>query len=93
MPPPRPAATARQRTARSAGATSVRGIWGFHGDRAPHGGQFGHQVPVVTTVVDEPERIAAAFGVIDALTAGRGLVTAEAVLVPRPAGVSGGRGS
>lgn len=81
------------RAAGVSGATSVRGIWGFHGDRAPHGGQFGHHVPVVTTVIDEPERIAAALGVIDGLTTGRGLVTAEAVLVPRPAGVSSGRGS
>jgi PII-like signaling protein len=72
------------------GATSQRGIWGFHGDHAPHGGHFprpGRHVPVVTTVIEVPERIGAAFDVIDALTPGRGLVTAEAVLVTELAGV------
>lgn len=73
-------------------ARLLSGDIGPHGDRAPHGGQLGHHVPVVTTVIDEPERIAVALDVIDALTAGRGLVTAEAVLVPRPAGVSSGHG-
>jgi hypothetical protein len=42
---------------------------------------------VVTTVIDVPERISTAFDVLDALTPGRGLVTAETVLVPEPARV------
>jgi PII-like signaling protein len=70
------------------GATSQRGIWGFHGDHAPHGGHFprhDRHVPVVTTVIDVPDRIGAAFDIIDALTPGRGLVTAESVLVREPA--------
>jgi PII-like signaling protein len=78
------------RSAEVSGVTSQRGIWGFHGDHAPHGDhshRHGHHVPVVTTVVDTPERIAVAFDVIDSLTAGRGLVTAEAVLAPQPARV------
>jgi PII-like signaling protein len=53
----------------------------------------GRHVPVVTTVIDGPERIGAAFDVIDALTPGRGLVTAETVLVPEPARVSTGHES
>jgi PII-like signaling protein len=56
--------------------TVLRGRWGFHGDRAPHGGRH---VPGVTIVVDRPERMPAAFAVIDKLTTGRGLVTSEMV--------------
>jgi PII-like signaling protein len=81
----------RLRSAGIGGAVAQRGIWGFHGDHAPHGGDHfplhARHVPVVTTVIDAPERIAAAFDAIDALTAGRGLVTAETVLAPQPLGV------
>jgi PII-like signaling protein len=64
------------------GATTLRGIWGFHGDHAPHGDhlfQLGRRVPAVTTVIDTPERISAAFSIIDELTTERGLVTSETV--------------
>jgi PII-like signaling protein len=74
------------------GATTQRGIWGFHGDHAPHGDrllQFGRHVPAVCVVIDAPERIAAAFDVIDELTGDGGLVTSEAVPAIRPiAGVA-----
>jgi PII-like signaling protein len=86
----------RLRSAGASGATSLRGIWDFHGDHAPHGGHFprhGHHVPVVTTVVDTAERIAVAFDVIDSLIAGRGLVTAQALLTPQPADVTSDRRS
>jgi PII-like signaling protein len=79
----------RLRAAGISGATTQRGIWGFHGDHAPHGDrllQAGRHVPAVTVVIDSPERIAAAFAVIDELTAEQGLVTSEAVPVMRPAG-------
>jgi PII-like signaling protein len=72
----------RLREAGISGATSLRGIWGFHGDHQPHGDrllQLGRRVPVVTVVVDTPERIAAAFSVIDQLTVQHGLVTSETV--------------
>ncbi len=72
----------RLRAAGISGATTVRGVWGFHGDHAPHGDrllQLGRRVPAVTIVVDTPERIAAAFSVIDELTAQQGLVTSETV--------------
>jgi PII-like signaling protein len=80
------------RLADISGATTVRGMWGFRADRAPRGGHFPHpgfphrgrHVPAVTTVIDSPERIAAAFDVIDALTDRRGLVTAESVLAAEP---------
>jgi len=81
----------RLRSAGFSAATSVRGIWGFHRDHTPHGDRFphrGHHLPVVTTVIDTPERISAAFDVIDPLTPDRGLVTAEAVLASRPAPVA-----
>jgi PII-like signaling protein len=84
----------RLRSAGLSGATSVRGIWGFHRDHAPHGDRFphrGHHLPVVTTVIDTPERISAAFDVIDPLTPDRGLVTAEAVLASRAAPVAHNR--
>jgi PII-like signaling protein len=70
----------RLRHTGASGATTIRGIWGFHGEHAPHGDrlfQRGRHVPVVTVVVDVPERIAEAFAVIDELTAERGLVTSE----------------
>ena len=76
----------RLRTAGISGATTVRGVWGFHGDHAPHGDrllQLGRHVPAVTIVVDTPERITAAFAAIDELTAEQGLVTSETVPATR----------
>jgi len=72
----------RLRSAGISGATTQRGIWGFHGDHAPHGDrllQLGRHVPAVTIVIDTPERIATAFSVIDELTSERGLVTSETI--------------
>jgi PII-like signaling protein len=79
----------RLRAAGIGGATTQRGIWGFHGDHAPHGDrllQLGRHVPAVTVVIDAPERIEAAFDVIDDLTRDQGLVTSEAVPAIRPIG-------
>jgi PII-like signaling protein len=79
----------RLRAAGISGATTQRGIWGFHGDHAPHGDrlfQLGRRVPAVTIVIDAPERIATAFTIIDELTAEQGLVTSEAVPALRPGG-------
>jgi PII-like signaling protein len=70
----------RLRVAGIGGATTQRGIWGFHGDHAPHGDrllQLGRRVPAVTIVVDTAERIATAFSVVDEFTGDRGLVTVE----------------
>jgi PII-like signaling protein len=72
----------RLRTAGISGATTMRGIWGFHGDHAPHGDkliQFGRHVPTITSVIDTPERIASAFSIIDELTMEQGLVTCEII--------------
>ncbi len=79
----------RLRAAGIAGATTQRGVWGFHGDHAPHGDrllQLGRRVPAVTVVIDAPERIAAAFDIIDSLTTEQGLVTSETVPAIRLAG-------
>ncbi len=62
--------------------TSLRGIWGFHGDHPPPGDRLlslRRHVPVVTETIDTPERIAALFPIVDELTRERGLVTSEPV--------------
>jgi PII-like signaling protein len=77
------------RDAGAAGATSLRGVWGYHGDHAPHGDrllQLRRRVPVVTVLVDTPERIREWFGVVDALTDETGLVTSELVPAFRATG-------
>jgi PII-like signaling protein len=64
------------------GATVLRGIWGFHGEHKPHGDklfQLARQVPVVTIIIDKPERIARSFDIVDELTAEHGMVTSEMV--------------
>lgn len=72
----------RLREARAAGATSMRGIWGFHGDHLPHGDRLlalRRHVPVLTETIDAPERIAELFPIVDELTHERGLVTTQFV--------------
>lgn len=70
----------RLRESGARGATALRGIWGFHGARPPHGDrllQLGRSVPVVTITIDAPDRIAASFAIVDELTAEHGVVTSE----------------
>ena len=60
----------------------MRGVWGFAGSHPPHGDrlfQLGRRVPVLTIVIDSPERIAESFAVIDDLTREHGVVTSEMV--------------
>jgi PII-like signaling protein len=74
--------TRRLRASGAAGVTTVRGVWGFHGARPPHGDRLlrlGRRVPTVTVVIDEVARIGTAYAVIDELTAEHGLVTCESV--------------
>ena len=74
----------RLRSAGAMGATSVRGVWGYHGDHRPHGDSFWHlqrRVPVVTVVVDTPPAIRRWFEIVDECTAETGLVTSEVVRV------------
>ncbi len=70
------------REAGAAGATSLRGIWGYHGEHRPHGDSFWQlrrRVPVITVVVDTPERTQKWFAIVDELTDETGLVTSEIV--------------
>ena len=70
----------------------LRGIWGFTATIKPHGDkliQFGRQVPVISIVVDRPDRIARSFDIVDQVTGGHGLVTCE--MVPALLVLDGGR--
>jgi PII-like signaling protein len=70
------------RASGAAGATALRGVWGYHGEREPHGDalwQLRRRVPVMVTTVDTPERSRRSFAVIDALTDEDGLVLSELV--------------
>ncbi len=85
----------RLRESDSAGATTLRGIWGFHGDHAPHGDKFfqiRRHVPALTITIDTPERTARAFEIIDELTSEHGLVTSEMVPAFRAMSENGGSG-
>ncbi|MDQ2791668.1 MAG: hypothetical protein DLM60_14360 [Pseudonocardiales bacterium] len=79
----------RLRASGARGATALRGMWGFHGETAPHGDrllQLGRRVPVVTIIVDTPDRIATSFDIVDELTTEHGVVTSE--MVPALAAVT-----
>lgn len=83
------------RQAGAAGATSLRGIWGYHGDHLPHGDTFWQlrrRVPVVTVIVDTPERTREWFAIVDELTDETGLVTSEMVPAYRAVGPNLQRG-
>jgi PII-like signaling protein len=74
----------RLRAGGARGVTCIRGVWGFHGDHAPHGDrlmQLRRGVPVVTVIVDTPEGIARSFPIVDDATQQGGLVTSE--MIPR----------
>jgi PII-like signaling protein len=61
----------RLRRTRARGATTVRGTWGYHGDHPPHGDRFfalRRHVPLVTVIVDTPERIRESFAIVEELT-------------------------
>ncbi len=89
------AITRRLRTAGASGSTTLRGIWGFHGDHEPHGDrtfQLGRHVPTVTIVIDNPRRIAKSFEIIDELTSEHGLITSEMVPAMRTSAGDDDRG-
>lgn len=72
----------RLRRAHAAGATVLRGTWGYHGDHAPHGDRLlslGRRVPVVTILVDRPSAVRALWPIVDEATSATGLVTSELV--------------
>ncbi|MGH3846297.1 MAG: DUF190 domain-containing protein, partial [Pseudonocardiaceae bacterium] len=72
----------RLRGSGARGATALRGMWGFQGQIPPHGDrllQLRRHVPVVTVIIDSPDRISASFDIVDELTTEHGLVTSEMV--------------
>jgi len=72
----------RLRAEGAAGATALRGVWGYHGDHAPHGDRLAalrRHVPIVVNFIDAPERAARWLGLAEELTAETGLLTAETV--------------
>ncbi len=74
------------RGAGALGATTTRGIWGYHGDHQPHGDSFWRlrrRVPAVVTCIDRAERTEEIFEVINAAASDTGLVTSEFVPVVR----------
>jgi PII-like signaling protein len=79
----------RLREQGASGATALRGFWGYHGGHAPHGDRLfslRRHVPVVTVVVDTPERTRRWFDVVSEVTAESGLVTSETVPALRATG-------
>jgi PII-like signaling protein len=72
----------RLREAGAAGATVLRGIWGYSGEHPPHGDRLlsiTRHVPAVTVVVDRPEAMRTWWRIVDELTDEAGLVTTETV--------------
>lgn len=81
----------RLRAAGAAGATSLRGIWGYHGSHKPHGDTFWQlqrRVPILTVIIDTPERIRDWFAIVDELTDETGVVTSETVPAVRATGAN-----
>ena len=72
----------RLRREGAAGATALRGQWGYHGDHQPHGERFWslrRHVPVLTVILDTPANTERWFEIVDEMTAETGLVTSEIV--------------
>jgi PII-like signaling protein len=85
----------RLRVEGAAGATAVRGTWGYSGDHEPHGDRLlavRRRVPVVVSLVDQPDAIQRWWSVVDELTSESGLVTSEMVPAFRALGPSGPSG-
>ena len=72
----------RLRASGAAGATALRGVWGYSGDHAPHGDtltSIRRRVPVVTTVIDRPQSMREWWEIANEVTHESGLVTSEIV--------------
>lgn len=66
------------RKAGAAGATTIRGHWGFSSDEPPYGDRFARltsHAPTYTTYVDRPAKIAELWPLIDRVTERHGVVT------------------
>jgi PII-like signaling protein len=79
----------RLRREGAAGATSLRGQWGYHGEHQPHGERFWsmhRHVPVLTVLLDTPANTRRWFDVVDEMTRETALVTSEVVPALRACG-------
>jgi PII-like signaling protein len=79
----------RLRAENAAGATALRGVWGYHGQHRPHGERFWslrRHVPTLTVLLDTPANIARWFEIVDEMTRETGLVTSELVPALRAGG-------
>lgn len=87
----------RLRAAGAAGATTLRGLYGYRGCEPPHGERqwsLARHAPLMTVVLDTPQNTARWFAAIDELTGGEeGLVTCEEVPAMRSAGPGIAEGS
>jgi PII-like signaling protein len=71
----------RLREEGAAGATMLRGTWGFTGSEAPHGDRVAmrRRTPTLVVALDTPAEIRRLWPLVDELTAEAGLVTSELV--------------
>jgi PII-like signaling protein len=72
----------RLREEGAAGATSLRGTWGYSGDHRPHGDRLlslRRHAPLATVLVDRPDAMHRWWRVVDEVTDEAGLVTSEFV--------------
>ena len=79
----------RLRREGAAGATALRGQWGYHGEHRPHGERFWsirRHVPVLTVLMDTPANMSRWFEIVAEMTSETGLVTSEIVPALRAAG-------
>ncbi len=82
----------RLRAEGGAGATALRGVWGYHGEHDPHGDRvlaLRRHVPILTAIIDTPSRSRRWFEIASELTAETGLLTAETVPALRISGRAG----
>ncbi len=79
----------RLRREGAAGATALRGQWGYHGEHRPHGEHFWsirRHVPELTLLLDTPANMRRWFAIVDEMTSETGLVTSELVPALRATG-------
>jgi PII-like signaling protein len=73
----------------AAGATALRGVWGYSGEHRPHGERFwslARHAPVTVVLIDTPANTRRWFAIVDEATRETGLVTSELVPALRAAG-------
>lgn len=72
----------RLRESGAAGATAIRGVWGYSADHPPHGDRLRslvRRVPVAVVVLDRSAAMDGIWPIVDELTDEAGLVTSETV--------------